>query len=827
MTPAARRGSRVMNWCSSPTRTARWERRPDRARPGGARPRAGGAARTRPLRSCRPRSRRCRLGGRLATFFPSTASSPARPPRRWSSSTAPWRWHRPASPKWLCGSSTGSPSDHYRYLHLDPGRAAPPSPSHRGGPRRPLACARAHAGRPRTAGSRADPRSPSSKGPARAGGDGDVLALPVPASWPREALGDRPQPRNVAPWASAASTASPRPAASASANDAGNSSSSIKLAFMRKQGGRAGRPRGPRRPAPDPAQRPASAIASAVPSVTASTHALTASFSRVPAVPASPAHRALPTASTAARRVRAPRRARRRGRRACPPRRAMRVPSTGASTKARPPRERGALLGPLDADRRRLPPALPGGRARRATASTASAAASMVITTSEPSAADSGSARDLDAVFAQGRRLVRAAGPQARTPWPARARLRAIGASITSRAHLSHGGHVRHATFFSPSTPPEPVTLSAVVHRAVMGRRSRGVLLASRICWSLFEHDDEPLGLHGAEIATPSASQRRRLRSIPRARTPASSSPPRSRTHPRFPPRRARRGKAAGAAHARVAGSAFVGDPPTGVRALLAQRWRRATSAPPPTSGGPRAPRARRAPRGAGGGPEAPGPREAQRARAACGCRSGPSRRRTETMACVFVLHLPAGSIAPEASGPGDRTRRLTPPPPTWPTAARRPPRATPARRRRRTQATTAATSISAGGDPVAEGHAGRSSPPEQLAEQQRPDRAADAGRDRVEERDRHRADLQRERLADRQIARRGRGGGDEERRAQQRHVAPGPSEPPVSSAASTASIDGRRRSRCRRSSPAARRCRTAGPSSSAPRKLAIPNGIR
>ena len=94
-------------------------------------------------------------------------------------------------------------------------------------------------------------------------------------------------------------------------------------------------------------------------------------------------------------------------------------------------RERHTLLDPLDPDRGGLPPDLPSARfARRATSSTASASASIVSTTSAPAAAAAGSSRTSTPSSRNGAALS-GLRFQARTSWPARARLRAIGAPMT------------------------------------------------------------------------------------------------------------------------------------------------------------------------------------------------------------------------------------------------------------------------------------------------------------------------------------------------------------------------------------------------------------
>ena len=69
--------------------------------------------------SCRRRSPRCRPRPRSTgrRSRRSTASWPASRARRWSSSTAPSRWRRPARPRRRWRWSTRLALDDYRYLH--------------------------------------------------------------------------------------------------------------------------------------------------------------------------------------------------------------------------------------------------------------------------------------------------------------------------------------------------------------------------------------------------------------------------------------------------------------------------------------------------------------------------------------------------------------------------------------------------------------------------------------------------------------------------------------------------------------------------------------
>ena len=103
----------------------------------------------------------------------------------------------------------------------------------------------------------------------------------------------------------------------------------------------------------------------------------------------------------------------------------------------------------------------------------------------------------VDAVVAQRRRLLRAAVPGADVVARA-SQVAGHGSAHHARAQCGDGGHVRHATFLA--IDPEPVTLSAVVHRAVVVVDPEGDAGLEDLL-EPFEDDDEPLGGHGAEIA--------------------------------------------------------------------------------------------------------------------------------------------------------------------------------------------------------------------------------------------------------------------------------------------------------------------------------------
>jgi hypothetical protein len=117
-------------------------------------------------------------------------------------------------------------------------------------------------------------------------------------------------------------------------------------------------------------------------------------------------------------------------------------------------------------------------------------------------------------------------------------------------------------------TDPEPVTLSAVVHRAVVvvdpdGSAGLEDLLAP------FEDDDEPLGSHGAEIAAQRIIEEAG-KLDPQAEDPAVQLAAAVATYLAF--RRDEVDAQPRALLTLAARAAFEGDPPAGVRELLAQR---------------------------------------------------------------------------------------------------------------------------------------------------------------------------------------------------------------------------------------------------------------
>jgi hypothetical protein len=117
-------------------------------------------------------------------------------------------------------------------------------------------------------------------------------------------------------------------------------------------------------------------------------------------------------------------------------------------------------------------------------------------------------------------------------------------------------------------TDPEPVTLCAVVHRAVVvvdpdGHAGLEDLLEP------FEDDDEPLGSHGAEIAAQRiAEEAGKL--DPQADDPAVQLAAAVATYLAF--RRGEIDEEPRALLTLAARAGFDGDPPADVRELLAQR---------------------------------------------------------------------------------------------------------------------------------------------------------------------------------------------------------------------------------------------------------------
>ena len=117
-------------------------------------------------------------------------------------------------------------------------------------------------------------------------------------------------------------------------------------------------------------------------------------------------------------------------------------------------------------------------------------------------------------------------------------------------------------------TDPEPVTLSAVVGRAVavvdpQGDAGLEDLLAP------FEDDDEPLGGHGAEIAAQRIAEEAAALD-PEAGDPGVQLAAAVATYLAF--RRDEIDAEPSALLTLAARAGFGGDPPTGVRELLAQR---------------------------------------------------------------------------------------------------------------------------------------------------------------------------------------------------------------------------------------------------------------
>jgi hypothetical protein len=115
---------------------------------------------------------------------------------------------------------------------------------------------------------------------------------------------------------------------------------------------------------------------------------------------------------------------------------------------------------------------------------------------------------------------------------------------------------------------PEPVTLSAVVQRAVVvvdpeGRAGLEDLLEP------FEDDDEPLGSHGAEIAAQRIAEEAGALD-PEAEDPAVQLAAAVATYLAF--RRDEVDEEPRALLTLAARAGFHGDPPAGVRELLAQR---------------------------------------------------------------------------------------------------------------------------------------------------------------------------------------------------------------------------------------------------------------
>ena len=266
----------------------------------------------------------------------------------------------------------------------------------------------------------------------------------------------------------------------------------------------------------------------------------------------------------------------------------MRVPSTGASTSVAPVSCASAAhcsvpsRPMVEACHQICPWA---GRARRATSSTASASASMVRTTSAPAAADSGSSRTSTPSSRRGCAL---SGLRfhARTSWPARARLRAMGAPITpvpNAAMVAMSGTLP----FSPSTPsPSRCRASSTAPCRSATRRGRGPRGPAR-------------ALRGrrraAGVTAPrspsSGSPRRSARWIRRARTRRRPVAAAVATYLAYRRDEVRRG-AAGDCSSLAARAEFDGNPPAAVRALArrARRERLVDRRPAPAAGAAHAP---------------------------------------------------------------------------------------------------------------------------------------------------------------------------------------------------------------------------------------------
>jgi hypothetical protein len=117
-------------------------------------------------------------------------------------------------------------------------------------------------------------------------------------------------------------------------------------------------------------------------------------------------------------------------------------------------------------------------------------------------------------------------------------------------------------------TEPEPVTLSTIVHRAVVAVDPEGRAGIEDLL-ERFEDDDEPVGSYGAEIAGQRiAEEAGKL--DPQAEDPAVQLAAAVATYLAF--RRDEVDDAPGDLLALAARAEFDGDPPDDVRALLAER---------------------------------------------------------------------------------------------------------------------------------------------------------------------------------------------------------------------------------------------------------------
>jgi hypothetical protein len=118
-------------------------------------------------------------------------------------------------------------------------------------------------------------------------------------------------------------------------------------------------------------------------------------------------------------------------------------------------------------------------------------------------------------------------------------------------------------------TDPEPVTLSAVVHRAVVVVDPEGTAGLEDLLEPFEDDDDEPLGSHGAEIAAQRIAEEATALD-PEAEDPGVQLAAAVATYLAF--RRDEVDDDPRALLTLAARSAFHGDPPAGVRDLLAQR---------------------------------------------------------------------------------------------------------------------------------------------------------------------------------------------------------------------------------------------------------------
>jgi hypothetical protein len=117
-------------------------------------------------------------------------------------------------------------------------------------------------------------------------------------------------------------------------------------------------------------------------------------------------------------------------------------------------------------------------------------------------------------------------------------------------------------------TDPEPVTLAAIVHRAVAAVDPEGHAGIEDLL-ERFEDDDEPLGSYGAEIAAQRiAEEAGKL--DPQAEDPAVQLAAAVATYLAF--RRNEVDAEPGELLVLAARAEFDGDPPDDVRALLAER---------------------------------------------------------------------------------------------------------------------------------------------------------------------------------------------------------------------------------------------------------------